>query len=338
MSLHSRTAAALAMLLTSLVASCGSGDSPARPDKPVVASFVHDIPQGHPRLPYFDEFVETVRKRSDNRLDLRVNPGNEVLAGRASLDAVHSGKANIAAVNMAHLEAMEPAAGFMNLPFGLNDTIMADNRKRAATVGTLADLVRPHGVELLGLMRGADQLFAFPSNDIRRLQDLRSMRIRVAGGGIYEQMIRALGAEPVPIPIPQLKEAMAAGKVDGVFTSPGGWSNEILQDAPHAVQARGLMFITYGLVANSEWLASLSERDRSAITEAGARMTGHWERMQQDDRNVVENAVADGGTYFVVPDSERPRWKKKVAAISARFLREHQDLAGRLEQEGVIVR
>lgn len=330
---RARASVLVALLLAS--AACGSGENPAREDSPDVVSFVHDIPPGHPRLPYFDEFVDAVGVRSDNGLDVRINPQESVLAGRASLDAVLAGEANIVAVNMAHLEAMEPAAGFMNLPFGLNDTIMTDDGKQKAVVEALGAQLRPHGVELLGLMRGADQLFAFPHNDVRRLEDLQGRRIRVAGGGIYEQTMRELGAEPVPIPITQIKETMASGTIDGVFTSPGGWSTEILHDAPHAVQVRGLMFITYGLVANGSWLAGLSEHERTAITEAGARMTAQWASMQNDDQEVIERAVSDGGTYFDVPDSEVARWRNSVAGIATNFLTEHPQLAAELEQKGL---
>lgn len=333
---RARAAVFVALLLAS--AACGSGENPAPEDSPDVVSFVHDIPPGHPRLPYFDEFVDAVGARSDNRLDVQINPQETVLAGRASLDAVLAGEANIAAVNMAHLEAMEPTAGFMNLPFGLNDTIMTDDGKQKAVVEALGAQLRPHDVELLGLMRGADQLFAFPHSDVRRLEDLQGRKIRVAGGGIYEQTMRELGAEPVPIPITRIKETMASGTIDGVFTSPGGWSTEILQDAPHAVQVRGLMFITYGLVANGAWLAGLSEQERSAITEAGARMTAQWASMQNDDQQVIERAVSDGGTYFDVPDSEVARWQNRVAGISAHFLTEHPELAVELEQKGLFER
>lgn len=327
-------AAAVAVSL----AACGAGEPSGRAAI-TEASFVHDIPDGHPRLPYFDKFAAAAGTGSGHGLNIRINPQEQVLAGRASLDAVRSGQVNIAAVNMAHLEAIEPTAGFMNLPFGLDDTVMSDEPKRTAAVATLAERIRPHGVEVIGVMRGADQLLAFPSQGVRRLEDLRGKRIRVAGGGLYEELMRSLDAEPVPIPIPKLAQAMAAGAVDGVFTSPGGWSTEVLATAPHSVQVPGLMFISYGLVANAEWLAGLSEQQRAAIVAAGAEMTGSWVRMRDDDRDVVSRVTSSGaGTYFVVPETEAIRWRERVSGISERFLIQHPELAVRLRQHGLLAR
>jgi C4-dicarboxylate-binding protein DctP len=299
-------------------------------------TLVHDIPPDHPRIPYFEEFAESVSTLSGRELAVEINPQGEVLAGRASLDAVLSGTANLALVNMSHLEAIEPAAGFLNLPFALNDATMANSQNRATVAKVQADLVRPHGVELLGYMRGADQLFAFPQDDVHRLEGLEGKRIRVAGSGIYEQIMRQLGAQPVAIPIPEIKEVMGRGEVDGVFTSPGGWSTQVLESAPHAVQVPGLMYINYALLANKAWIDSLPSDHREVLTRAGANLTDQWVEMSEDDRAVVSDAVANGGTYQVLSDEEVARWKERVAGISDRFFSEHPPLADELARKGLI--
>jgi TRAP-type C4-dicarboxylate transport system substrate-binding protein len=298
-------------------------------------ALVHDIPPGHPRIPYFEDFAKSVEKRSEGAVTVRINPQRKVLAGRESLDAVKAGRADVAAVNMAHLEAMEPQAGFMNLPFGLDDSVMGERARRDAVAEVLGEHVRPHGLVLLGIMRGADQLLAFPEKDVSRLEDLKGRKIRVAGDGIYEQIMRGLGAEPVAIPIPRLRDAMRDGEVDGVFTSPGGWSTEVRQHAPHALQVPGLMFITYTLVADGKWLAGLTEQQRAALVAAGAQLTGSWRRMQRDDQKVIKANVADGDTYTVAPEGEVARWRKQVAPITADFLDEHPAVGESLRKAGV---
>jgi C4-dicarboxylate-binding protein DctP len=224
----------------------------------------------------------------------------------------------------------------MNLPFALDDATMASSQNRAAVSEIQADLLRPHGVELLGYMRGADQLFAFPQNDVNRLEDLAGRKIRVAGSGIYEQIMRQLGAKPVAIPIPEIKEVMGRGEVDGVFTSPGGWSTQVLDSAPHAVQVPGLMYINYALVANKAWLDSLPNEHRDALARAGANLTDQWVQMSEDDRAVVNEVITDGGTYRVLPDEEVARWKQRVAGISVGFFSAHSSLADELLRKGLI--
>lgn len=324
---------ATAALLAVTAGACGS---PPEEEAATSGTLVHDIPSDHPRLPYFDQFSESVATSTDGRLTVEINPNGEVLAGRASLDAVRSGAADLALVNMAHVEAMEPAAGFMNLPFAFDDTMMADDRNRTAVFDVQADLIRPHGVELLGYMRGADQLIAFPRDDVARVEDIEGRRVRVAGGGIYEQLMTRLGAEPVAVPIPQIKELVAGGRVDGVFTSPGGWATQVIADVPHAVQVPGLMYISYALVANQDWFDGLPDDQRDAVAAAGAGMTAQWVQMTEDDRTVVDQAVADGGSYRVLPDEEVARWRERVIGISDDFYRAHPAVADDLRRHGLL--
>lgn len=324
---------AAATLLAVTAGACGSPPDEA---KAAVGTLVHDIPSDHPRIPYFDQFSESVASSTDGRLTVEINPDGEVLAGRASLDAVRSGAADLALVNMTHLEAMEPAAGFMNLPFAFDDTMMADGGNRTAVFDIQADLVRPHGVELLGYMRGADQLIAFRQDDVARVEDIEGRRIRVAGGGIYEQLMTRLGAEPVAVPIPHVKELVARGEVDAVFTSPGAWATQVRADVPHAVQVPGLMYISYALIANKDWLDGLPADQRDAVAAAGADLTGQWVQMTEDDRAVVDQAVADGGTYRVLPDEEVARWRDRVIGISDDFYRAHPELAQDLRRRGLL--
>jgi TRAP-type C4-dicarboxylate transport system substrate-binding protein len=331
-----RAAGVLLAGLLVTVTACAAEPPPPADAEPRAVAFVHDLPGTHPRIPYLEAFARDIGAASERTLAVRINPQGETLAGRASLDAVRSGAAHIAAVNMAHLEALEPQAGFMNLPFGLNDTTMADASNRAAVTEILAAALRPHGVELLGIMRGADQLFAFPRDDVHVLEDLAGRRIRVAGGGIYEQVMRDLGAEPVAIPIPQIRDAMSRGEVDGVFTSPGGWTSEVRGDAPHAVQVPGLMLITYGVVADAAWLASLTAAERDAVATAGNVVTAEWAAMQRDDETVVAAATADGSTYRVLSEAETARWADAVADVRAGFLAGQPALAERLRRDGLV--
>jgi TRAP-type C4-dicarboxylate transport system substrate-binding protein len=315
-----------------------AGDAPPRtPPAPRRAALVHDIPPGHPRLPYFDDFRDAVAARSGDGIRVRLNPDGMVLAGRGPLDAVSARRAEIAGVNMAHLEAIEPQAGFMNLPFGLDDSVMGDAGTRAAVCDILGSQMRPHDITLLGVMRGADQLFAFPRDDVRRLEDLRGKTIRVAGGGIYEQVMRRLGARPVAIPIPEIREAMSRGRVDGVFTSPGGWSTEVIDDAPHALHVPGLMLITYALIADRAWLAGLPAAEREAVIAAGAGMTDAWGRMRDDDRREVDAAVDGGATHVTAPSEEVTRWRAEVEGITADFFADHPAVDASLRRAGVVL-
>jgi hypothetical protein len=58
--------------------------------------------------------------------------------------------------------------------------------------------------------------------------------------------------------------------------------------------------------------------------------------MAEDDQSVVDKAVADGGTYRVLPDEEVARWRDRVIGISDEFYVQHPAVAEKLRQSGLL--
>ncbi|WP_316149612.1 TRAP transporter substrate-binding protein DctP [Cupriavidus sp. BIC8F] len=283
-------------------------------------TMVQDMPSGHPREPYVTATARAISGATGGEMQVDVNPGGKILAGKASLDAVRSGQVNIAWVNASHLEAIDPRAGFINLPFGIDDKSMAKTETRRAVVDLLQSYMSGQRLIVLGLMRGADQLFVLPNKDVRAVADVVGLRVRVAGPGIYEEVMRSLDADPVVIPIPEIGRALEAGKLDAVFTSPGGWASAVGKRASHAALVPGLMFITYAVVANADWFAGLSPAQQRRIRDAvQLEVTDRWADMLVDDEKVMKSHAKAGANIWIASPAESLEWRSRLVPVSNRF-------------------
>ena len=183
-------------------------------------------------------------------------------------------------------------------------------------------------------MRGADQLFVSQRALAAGPETLQGKRVRVAGLGIYEDIMRGLGAEPVAMPIPEIVNALAGGSLDCLFTSPGGWQTQLGMAAPHALRVPGLMMINYVLLAHAAWLDGLGTRNREVLQSAAQRCVTHaWRSMEQDDRNVLDVMSQAGATITV--DGDTRVWRERLAPLKARHFTQYpaaslgfRDLAG----------
>lgn len=292
------------------------------------AVLVHDIAAPHPRYKNFYKMATEVVERTNGLLTILINPGGKILyPGQASLDAVRSGEAPLAFVNSAFLQSIHPSLGFLNLPFSLNDdTIKTDAAE--ALIHLMQTYVEPSGLEVMGVMRGADTIFVSKKNlQVRRPEDLKGIKIRVAGPGIYQETVRSLGAEPIVIPAIEMRSALAGGVIEGMITSPGGW-NKNIEDAPHGTLVPGLIFYTYFLMADQSWLGRLPAEQRQALIDA-ARLcvTGKWRDMQQDDRQLISALVARKGASFrSLPLPEVPPWKERVEGVTRKFAQSYPEV------------
>jgi C4-dicarboxylate-binding protein DctP len=265
--------------------------------------------------------VAEVAAKTKGALTIVINPGGKVLyPGQASLEAVRSGQVPLAFVNSAFLQSIHPGLGFLNLPFTLNDGTFAIDAAEAL-LHLMRTYLKPSGLEVMGVMRGADTIFVFRKPlRVRSPEDLRGVKIRVAGPGIYQEIVRSLGAEPRVIPAIAMGAALAAGEIEGMITSPGGW-NKNIQNAPQGSLIPGLIFYTYFLVADQSWLGRLPAEQRQALRDAARScVTEQWREMQEDDRQLISTLVAKkGASFWTLPAQELVPWKERVEGVVRGF-------------------
>ena len=81
--------------------------------------------------------------------------------------------------------------------------------------------------------------YLFSKKPINTLADLKSKQIR--GDGLVGEAIKALGAQPVSIPINDVYLALQNGVIDGIFDRFGGlYNNKVGEVTKYMIIARGI--------------------------------------------------------------------------------------------------
>jgi C4-dicarboxylate-binding protein DctP len=294
------------------------------------AVLVHDIAPPHPRYTQLTQMAADVARRTQGVLSIAINPGGKVLyPGQASLDAVRSGRVPLTFVNSAFLQSIDPDLGFLNLPFTITDELMARPGMAEGILALVRSYVEARGLKVLAMMRGADTIMIFRERQVRAPEDLRGLKIRVAGPGVYQEIVRSLGAEPVIFPAIEMGAALARGAMDGIITSPGGWGKNV-QDAPSASLVPGLLFYTYFLIADKAWFDALPAAEQTALADAGrTTVTDKWGEMQTDDARLVAELVAHGARQAAVPAEALAPWKARTEGVTRAFSGAHPEVMRR---------
>jgi C4-dicarboxylate-binding protein DctP len=189
--------------------------------------------------------------------------------------------------------------------------------------------VEPRGLKVFALMRGADTIVIFKNRQVRTPDDMKGLKIRVAGPGVYQDIVRSLGAEPVVFPAIEMGAALARGAMDGIITSPGGWGKNV-QDAPSASLVPGLLFYTYFLIADKAWFDALPAAEQKALAEsARVSVTEKWSEMQADDARLVADLVVRGATYTVVAGDTVGAWRVRTGSVTLEFAVKHPEVMRR---------
>jgi len=185
------------------------------------------------------------------------------------------------------------------------------------------------GVKLLGVFtHGPGQMFN-TKRAITKVEDLAGMKIR-SGGGISEEMARALGASAFVKPAPESYELLSSGVADGTFFP----SESIISFKLGPVIKFATLFpggfysSAFGFFMNEDKWNKLSKQDQDAITsvsgEALARLAGKaWDAADNagvEEMKKIGIQVSEASPELVkgVQERAKPLEQKWVQGATAK--------------------
>ena len=170
-------------------------------------------------------------------------------------------------------------------------------------------------------------LFHFTHKQPKTLEDMKGLKIRAANR-INAQMLTAIGAVPVQMPLPAVPDAMAKGVVDGAAVPwegvPAIKLDEIANyhlDVPAgAPRIAGSIFL-FGM--NQARYDKLPADLKKIIDDNSGLETSGWAgRVTFDDmrETFMKNAKARGNTFYYLPQAEYERWVKATSGVDDAWL------------------
>jgi len=202
-------------------------------------------PRGTPWAQQMERIKTYIERESGNRISVRTFLGSS--AGEVSLARqCKDGAIEAIGVSTGAIAELVPQMGVFELPFLFDTAEQADGVIDDHLFGPIETLLRNNGFQLFIFSENGFRNFATSGNrPVRSGADLASLQMRSQESWIHEEMYRALGGQPVSIPVTEVSAALASGNVQGFDNTPlysqaAGWhefidtwtvSNHIYQPA-----------------------------------------------------------------------------------------------------------
>lgn len=163
----------------------------------------------------------------------------------------------------------------------------------------------------LALWTSEPNLFIMKSKEIRTPDDLKGLKIRVAGS-IGADAMEALGATPVQMPMTQVYNGLQTGLIDGAISGISTLADFKLDEvADSLTMGANLGRLTFYAVMSQRAYAGLSDSEKAAVDAiAGAELSKSaedaWlvtaaaaeEIARADDRNVIIDLTPEEAAAF----------------------------------------
>ena len=270
---------------------------------------------------------QQVEKATDGRVKLQMLP-KPPSAPPGTFDAVRDDLVDVSYVTASYTPARHVLPLVAELPGGGATSVINSVAYSRIHWKYLQAAGEYKGVKLLGVFtHGPGQMFN-TKRPINKVEDLAGMKIRT-GGGIAEEMARALGASAFVKPAPESYELLSSGVADGTFFP----LESIISFKLGSVIKYATLFpggfysSAFGFFMNEEKWNKISKQDQDAIMsvsgEALARLAGKaWDATDAaalQEMKRVGIAISEASPELIAGVQERAKaiddkWVKDATA------------------------
>ena len=306
-----QTATAATILLVSAVASHSSATAQEVKDRTIKLALVNTAESAHGVGA--KRFAEIVAQKSGSKLKVRVYAGGSLGGEVVVASAMQGGTVEMSMMGPGLLTGMDKDFGIFDTPFLLDTDREADAVMDGPVGKRLLD--RLPGKGLIGLSYW-DHGFRVLTNSRRpivRMEDIQGLKVRVQQIPVFIDAFAALGANPVPLPFPELYTALETKTVDGQenpFVSIEVTKfYEVQKYASNTRHAYSPLLV----LASKRFWDQLSADERKILLDA-AEETKPYERETSRlmDRKAMEELKSKGMTITEISPEERARMRDKL--------------------------
>lgn len=280
----------------------------------------NEVSASHWKTTEMNQFAETLSRRSNGRIQGKVFPASQLYNDRDAVGALGTGAVHMVWPVSVNLETVDQRVGLVSLPFALTDELMLRPGFAKDFASLISSFTEPKNIQVMALLRTSDIFFLFKDKPIRQVGDLKGQKIRVTGGRILLDLMRAYGASPVSMAASEMSMALATGTIDGIFTSAAGWSQIVGTTAKQGSLIPAMSLLTYSVAVDKKWLDGLPAEDRKIIEEAMAEFAStQWEQAIKKDEEEIQLMVKQGGTFWKADKQQAEPFRKASEGVVKTF-------------------
>lgn len=313
----------IAIVLAALLAYAAPADAQTREctrESPCVLKLGTVATAGTPWATQLESLRERFEADSNGRLQVRLFLGStdgEISLARQTAD----GTLEAYAGSTGALASLVPEIGVFELPYLFDSFAQADNIIDNHLFRPVERLLARRGFVLYIFSENGFRNFATTGDrPVRSPEDLGAIQMRSQELWIHEATYRALGGNPVAIPVAETATALSNGNVQGFDNTPlyaqaAGWHSFVQQwtVSDHIYQPALIVY-------NKAWFDSLPEDIRQLLTSNRSRETRSSRSLVRAmNPALMDNLRSFGLNVYTLTDAERQVFRERTRVVHQQF-------------------
>ncbi|MEM1039919.1 MAG: TRAP transporter substrate-binding protein DctP [Pseudomonadota bacterium] len=270
-------------------------------------------------LVVFKNFVEAA---SNGKIAVELFIGTQLCSkGAECLQGVADGSIDVYISTSGGAAGAFPYVQVLDLPYLMRDDRVAETVMQSDFVRTIRDMALADSGDKIRLMTigntGGWRNFADTKRVVQKPEDMQGLKIRTVVADLPQELVKALGASPTPIPWPELFTSFQTGVVEG---SKNGITDIMGMKFPDA----GLKYVTLDGHAymgalwwmNNDKFKSMPEDMRRVVVDGFyALQQATFASPKRKSIKAYEDFVAGGGSLYVPTPAEKAAFKVAASPV-----------------------
>jgi TRAP-type transport system periplasmic protein len=172
-------------------------------------------PVGHPITQGMEKFKEIVEAKSKGKIKVNLFPGAQLGNDQFHVSGVQGGTIEMSVMNSSILTSQAKEFAIFDFPFMFENEAIADKIVDGPFGKKMHARLEEKGIVGLGFWELGFRNMTNSRKPIAKVEDVSGLKLRVIGNPINLDWVRALDANPTPLPFPELYGALENKAVDG---------------------------------------------------------------------------------------------------------------------------
>ncbi|UCF95574.1 MAG: TRAP transporter substrate-binding protein [Desulfobacterales bacterium] len=279
------------------------------------------FPPTHIQSKLAEAWCQEVEKRTEGRVVVEYFPGETLTKATQVYDGVVTGLSDLGLALFAYTRGRFPVMAAVDLPLGYTSGKVATQ-----VVNAVYKKFQPKELsdtQVMYLHAHGPGLLNTKSKPVRKLEDLKGLKLR--GHGTSALIVKALGATPVPMPMPELYQSLQKGVVEGALypleVNKGWKMGEVTKytTASYSVAYTSAFFV----VMNKEKWNAFPDDIKQIIEQINAEWSvKHGEAWDSSDLEGFQYSLSLGHDIYGLGKDEAERWKQAVVPVIDEYIQD----------------
>lgn len=328
------------MLKTLVAAAAVAAFGAAQAQDSKTIKFATQNPKGHPIVMGMEKFAEIVAAKSGGKLKVNLYPGGTLGSDQANVSAIQGGTLEMASMNSGILASQVKEFAVYDFPFMFGSNAEVEAVVDGPFGKKLHDLLVPKGLIGLSYFELGFRDITNSKRPIHKVEDLAGLKLRVIPNPINVDWVKAIDANPTPLPFPEVYAALEQKAIDGQENPVTVINANKFYEVQKYVVLSHHQYNPQSVLISKKFWDGLTPDQQKLIASAATEAT-KYQRQQARSQvaTALDNMKKAGMQVTELPPAEVAKLRDKMRPVTAKHaVTAGQDVVAELQAELAKVR